>query len=94
MEQQTWEEVFSAAFAKFLLCYSRGKNHFLGQDTRLAPAGLDGALTSPQSLPRTLEHVGLNSWVKLTPVGSASLLIVSLVLPGDVFLCRKFSTLR
>lgn len=37
---------------------------------------------------------GLNSWVKLTPLGSASLLIASPVLPGDLFLCRNFSTLR
>lgn len=85
---------FSAAFAKFWYGYSRGKNHFLGQDMKLAPAGLDGALAFPQSIRCTLEHVGLNPSIKLTPVGPDSLLVASPVLPGDMFLCGKFSSLR
>lgn len=89
----TWEEFVFAAFAKLWYGYSRGKNHFLGQDTGLAPAALNGALTSPQRMHCTLEHVGLNPWIKLTPVGPGSFLIASPVLPGDMFLCRKFSTL-
>lgn len=93
MGQQTWEEIFSAAFGKFW-CYSRGKNHFLGQDTRMAPCWTERTpyLSSEHAL--HLGACGLNSWVKLTPLGSASLLIASPVLPGDLFLCRKFSTLR
>lgn len=88
-----WQEAADTQRAFFLqrlqnfdVATAEVENHVLGQDTKLAPAALTGALRSPS----TLEHIGLNPWIKLIPTGPASLLIAY---PG-IFQCRKFSIMR